>query len=114
MYYKRRSTRYYSDKQEKRVASAVNGQQTSNSGATHFSKGDVRTSNFLIECKTKVNDSNSITMKREWFEKLKEEAFAMGKAYTALAFDFGDGETKYVIDEKLFQLLLDYMEKSVL
>lgn len=32
------STRYYSNRQEKKVAKAIGGKQTANSGATAFSK----------------------------------------------------------------------------
>lgn len=105
-----RPTRFYSKQQEKRVAKAVGGKRTANSGATMFSKGDVRTKNFLIECKTCTERKNTFTMHKDWFDKNKEEAFAMHKDYSALAFDFGDGETLYVVDEHLFQQLLQYLE----
>ena len=103
-------TRYYSSKQEKKVAKTVRGKQSPNSGATAFSKGDVSNDLFLIECKTKTSVSSSIQIKREWFDKLKEEAFAMNRLYYALAFDFGDDERHYVISEKLFKCLLEYLE----
>lgn len=101
----KKPTRFYSNKQEKKVASAVAGKQTSNSGATKFQKGDVLTDLFLIECKTSVSERESITIKREWIEKNKEEAFAMGKLYSAVVFDFGNGNNHYIIDEPLFQYL---------
>ena len=58
------STRYFSSKQEKAVAKAVGGKKTANSGATPFQKGDVRTDNWLIECKTKTSPSESMSIKR--------------------------------------------------
>ena len=103
-------TRYFSNKQEKRVAKTISGKQVANSGATKFSKGDVRTKNFLIECKTCTKEQKSFTLQREWFDKNDEEAFAMGYEHSALVFDFGDGVDRYVIDEKLFKLLLEYIE----
>lgn len=106
------STRYFSNKQEKSVAKTVGGKQTSNSGATLFSKGDVRTNQFLIECKTCMKEKQSFTLQKEWFKKNEEEAFAMGKPYNALVFDFGDGEQHYVINEKLFKTLVDYLESE--
>lgn len=106
------STRYFSNKQEKRVAKTVGGKKTANSGATKFSKGDVRTNNFLIECKTCMKEQKSFTLQKEWFDKNEEEAFAMGKPYNALVFDFGDGKEHYVIDEKLFKLLVNYLESE--
>ena len=105
-----RPTRYFSNKQEKSVAKAIGGKQTANSGATAFSKGDVRTDEWLIECKTKMSNCNSMTIQKEWIEKNEEEAFSMGKSYSAIAFDFGDGKNHYIISEKLFKKLLRYME----
>lgn len=106
-------TRFYSNRQEKKVAKAVGGKQTANSGATLFQKGDVATADFLIEAKTVTKEQQTFTLKKEWFTKNKEEAFAMGKPYSALVFDFGDGEQHYVINQKLFSMLVEYIEKSV-
>lgn len=107
---KEKPTRYFSNKQEKAVAKAVGGKQTPNSGATTFSKGDVLLKNFLLECKTKTSHSNSISIKREWIDKNKKEASFMGKDYSALVFNFGpDEENYYIIDEFLFEDLLDYL-----
>ena len=97
-----RPTRYYSNKQEKHIAKAVNGKQVANSGATSFSKGDVRTDDWLFEAKTKTSESQSMSIKKEWLLKNREEMFAMGKSYCALVFDFGDGNNYYVLDEKTF------------
>lgn len=107
------NTRYYSDKQEKKVAKAVGGKQTANSGATMFSKGDVRTDVFLIECKTTTADKKSFSIKEDWLLKNEEEAFAMGKD-SALCFDFGPGANKryYIISERLFQVLQQYLRED--
>jgi len=105
-------TRFYSSKQEKKVAKAIGGKQTANSGATTFSKGDVRTNDWLIECKTSCKEKSSFAIKKEWLKKNREEAFAMNKRFNALAFDYGDGECYYVIDEKTFKMLKDYSEEE--
>ena len=105
-------TRFYSRRQENAVAKAVGGKRTANSGATLFNKGDVTTGLFLIECKTCTEPRKSFTLHREWFDKNKEEAFAMGKDYSALVFDFGDGENQYIINERLFQILNEYLIKE--
>lgn len=107
-----RPTRFYSKQQEKKVAQVVKGKRTANSGATMFSKGDVVTDNFLIECKTCTEPRKSFTLKQEWFDKNKEEAFAMHKDYSAIVFDFGDGEQHYVIDEFLFKILLETLQEE--
>jgi hypothetical protein len=106
-------TRFYSSKQEKKVAKAVNGKQVANSGATAFNKGDVTTEDILIECKTCCDDKKSFSIKKEWLEKNKEEAFAMGKSYSVLVFNFGpNSENYYVIDEKLFKRLKEDIENG--
>ena len=107
-----RPTRFYSNRQEKHIAKVTGGKQTANSGATAFSKGDVRTDQFLIEAKTVTKEQKSFTIKREWLDKNEEERFAMNKDYSALAFDFGDGENFYVISEKLFVILLELLKKE--
>lgn len=108
------NTRYYSKRQETKVAKKLKGKRTANSGATPFQKGDIVTDNFLVECKTKTKDSKSFTIKEEWLKKNEEEAFAMRKNYSALCFDFGPNSTKryYVIDERLFQILQVILERE--
>lgn len=108
-----RPTRFYSDRQEKLIAKALNGKQTSNSGATSFQKGDVIIPELmLVECKTVTKEQTSFTIKRDWIDKNKEEMFAMGLDYSALAFDFGDGKQHYIIDEKLFTKLINFLKEE--
>lgn len=108
----KKPTRFYSDKQEKKVARAVGGKQTPNSGSTPFIKGDVLTDQFLIECKTLTREQKQITIKREWLDKNTEEAFAMNRQYSALAFDFGSTPRYYIINEKLFKKLVKYLKEE--
>lgn len=61
-----------SQKQEKSVAKQFGGKVTIASGAIWSSKGDVRNSKFLIECKTTEKDYYSLTAK-VW-EKIEQEA----------------------------------------
>lgn len=109
-------TRYYSNMQEKAVAKEIGGKQTKNSGATLFQKSDVYTGLFNLECKTKTTNSDSISIKREWFEKQIKENIQMGKKYSAIVFNFGPdvpyNENHYIINEQLFQILLNYLENE--
>lgn len=106
-------TRWYSNRQEKAVAKAIGGKKTANSGATAFSKGDVTTTSWLLECKTATSEKQSFSIKREWLKKNREEAFSMGKENNALVFDFGDnGDRYYVIDEKTFKKLKEAYERQ--
>ena len=71
------STRYYSSKQEKKVANLFNGHQVKNSGATPWEKGDVDTNLFLLECKTHTTDKDSMSIKKIWLEKNNEKIVKM-------------------------------------
>lgn len=104
------NTRKYSKTQEKRVAKGLGGKVNANSGATGFYKGDVRTDKFLIECKTTTKEVKSVSIKKDWLNKLKEEKFAMGKEQMALGFDFGDGEDYFIISSQLMEWLVDNYE----
>ena len=108
----KKPTRYYSSKQENIVAKDIGGKTTSNSGATPFDKGDISTDKFLIECKTKTSNSDSISIKKEWLEKLKDEALFMKKEHEALIFNFGPDSKNYaIIDIELFNLLKEYLNE---
>lgn len=104
----KKPTRYFSSKQEKQVAKKLNGNIQKNSGATQWQKGDVKLDKYLLECKTKTTKSESISIKKEWLEKLNKEALFMGKPNSALVFNFGPDEKNYVIiSEDLFKELLE-------
>ena len=105
-------TKYYSNKQEQHIAKALNGKTVSGSGCGKFYKGDVLTKTFLIEAKTSLKDKKSFSVKKEWLEKMQEQAFEQGKNNCALAIDFGDGKNYYVITEKLFTELITYLEEE--
>ena len=83
------STRYYSSKQEKQIATTVGGKLQPNSGATLFSKGDVKNDEWLFEAKTCIKEQESFNIKKKWLDKLKQESFAMRKEFFALVFNFG-------------------------
>ena len=68
-------TRHYSKRQEDAIAKKFGGDRVKNSGATFGNPGDVLTDKFLLECKTKMSDAKSITIQKEWLEKIKKEAF---------------------------------------
>jgi hypothetical protein len=90
-----------SRKQEKRITKSLSEIQdrvkrTKASGALWYQKSDVVTEEFQIECKTKEKPSKQITLKKEWLQKIKEEAFQTSKT-PLLVFSFGDGEDYFVL-----------------
>lgn len=98
----------YSAAQEKEIAKMLGGRVQSNSGGTRFGGGDVHTSMFFIEAKTPTKEQTSFSIKKEWLEKMKEQAFEQGKPCVALAFRFEpDGEDYFVIDSRLMRELVE-------
>ena len=108
-------TRAFSKKQENKVAKVTGGKVNPNSGATDFGgKSDVNINNLIsVECKTKTTKSKSMSIKKEWIEKLRQETVFDGNKYCALAFSFGPGEENhYIIDEDLFIRLCEVLKNE--
>lgn len=97
------STRAKSSQQEKRIAKGIGGRQVVGSGSTPFIKGDVVADSLFIEAKTKMEPSQSISVKKAWIEKAKEQSLAMRKEDYAIAVSFGDGKDYYLIEDTLME-----------
>ena len=97
------STRAKSSEQEKRIAKAMGGRQVVGSGSTPFLKGDVVAGKLFIEAKTKMSPSQSITVKKAWVDKAKEQSLAMRKEDYAIAVSFGDPKEYYLIEDSLME-----------
>lgn len=109
------STRYYSDIQEETIARMLNGVRSSNSGAAKFSGGDVKVlkASLLIECKTAMTDKDSVSIKKDWIIKNKEEMFSQRLSNSCIAFNFGPNQPNYfIIDEKLMRFLVDRLKEE--
>ena len=103
-----------SSKQEKQIAKMVGGWTQSNSGGTRFGGGDVHTATMLIEAKTPTTEKSTFSIKKEWLDKAREQAFEQNKTSYALAFRFGPDEPDFfVIDAKLFKELINYLEEDL-
>ena len=67
----------------------------------------------LLPDHTKFLKALELYIKKEWFTKNKYEASEMGKANTALVFNFGPGqENYYIIDETLFKCLMEALNNK--
>lgn len=109
------NNKQYSKRQEKYVANQINGRVQQNSGATIFQKGDIKHSQFLIECKTQIKESKSYRINKKDLLKIQEEAFGMGlsKNDGVLCFNFGDyKENFYIITEGLFKEVINGREST--
>lgn len=73
-----KSTKYYSDKQEKLIADYLDWQQISGSGSRPCNCGDVESDEFLGECKTHVSH-HSIQFHGDIWNKIRDEAASKHK-----------------------------------
>lgn len=108
-------TRYYSKRQEDRVAEMLGGNATSNSGAYHFDKGDVvvKEASLLIECKTSMKDKSSFSIKEDWLTKNQQELFGSRLSHSCVAINFGPDKPNYfLINEGLMGYLVDSLRKD--
>lgn len=76
--------------QERRLARSVrDGHRQAGSGASLYARGDVKTPDFLVECK--LTQASSIRIERAWLVKITRQALAAGK-FPALAIEIQGGE----------------------
>ena len=101
-----RPTRFYSKRQEESIAKSLGGSRQLNSGAGNFQKGDVIVDEWVIEAKTKITPSETITFHKDWLTGVESERAQMLKSYAAVCFSFGDGRNYYAMDENTFKFLL--------
>lgn len=87
-----------------------------NSGALHFALGDMITEEELTASLSEFKERGSvnargektISIKKEWLDKLKEEAKLMNRDYYFLPFSYKGSDTDYVAME--YDILLSYIQ----
>lgn len=89
------STKWWSAKQEKRVAKEISGKQVVASGSKWGSKGDVRTTDFLVECKT--TKKNFYTLNIKTWEKIEREATKDGLRIPIMCIDLEGGKVRLAL-----------------
>lgn len=105
------------DKYNKAVRTAKDvARRQLNSGAMAHALGDVITEEKLTAALTEFKERGSttargektISIKKEWLEKLKWEASQMNREYYFLPFRYKDDDTEYVAME--YDILLSYVQ----
>lgn len=71
------STKVFSTRQEKMVAKQLGGYPVGGSGAMPGVPGDVKTYDWLVECKTHTEPGHNILFNAKVWKKIKEEAMVM-------------------------------------
>ena len=69
-----RPTKYYSTRQEKRIADYLGWSAVSASGARPFNPGDIKSGDWLCECKTHTKETEKITINKKVWLKICNEA----------------------------------------
>lgn len=72
-------TKYYSSKQEKTIADYLEWSVVTASGARPFNPGDIKSSDYLCECKTHTSKQTRITIKKSVWKKISSEADSIFK-----------------------------------
>lgn len=110
------STREISNIQETYLAKKFNLYRSPNSGGGKFKKGDLysKEADITVECKSSMTEKSSFSVQKEWLIKAKDEAHANGIFNSCVAISFiPDGNENYfIIDEKLFSLLLAKLKEE--
>lgn len=86
-----------SQKHEKRLAKKYDGQVSAASGAFWSRKGDVRSIDLLIEHKY-TSSNKSITIKKEWLDKIEKEAI-LDSRLPVLMFHLGGKNYAIVLED---------------
>lgn len=89
------TTKYESNKQEKRVAGELNARTVIASGSLWGSKGDVRSENYLVECKTTAKDFYTLDL-NTW-NKIEKEAIKDGLRIPVMNIDLLDGKHRFAV-----------------
>lgn len=100
-----------SQKQEKRITRSLKeiglaARTQMASGSIWFAKSDVISELFQIEAKTKAKASKTINVKKEWLDKIEEEAF-QGNRLGATVISFGDNTDYFILRDRDFLQLVE-------
>lgn len=103
--------RKIANKQEKRITKSLKeigmeARQQMASGSIWFAKSDVISEWFQIEAKTRARVAKSISIKKEWLEKIEEEALLSGKI-PVLVFSFGDQMDYFILKDTDFLTIIE-------
>lgn len=74
--------------QDKRVKEQTGWRIEVNSGATDGRKGDLKAEELLIETKSPEVKQKSFKLYEAWFDKIRAQAFSMGKRLGIIVFTF--------------------------
>lgn len=101
--------------QENRIAEKLGGRRVGGSGASMYSKGDVRNVkigglDFLVECKQTKH--GSLSVKWDWLSKITKEAMAV-ECEPALSVEIKGGKECHLTDRDWIMLPARVLEELI-
>lgn len=80
------------------------------SGSMWFAKSDVISELFQIEAKTRAKPCKSISVQKDWHDKIAIEALEVGKI-PVLVYSFGDLTDYYAMEDRDFLALVEELQE---
>lgn len=117
------STKKFSNMQEKRIAKKLGGKTQPASGALPIAslKSDVKVTNsedwkVLISAKTSMVKNHqagkrSFTLKKEWLEEVKHQAFEGGYDFGVVSISFDNRQDFYILEDVDFENMLKALKE---
>ena len=117
------STKKFSNMQEKRIAKKLGGKTQPASGALPIAslKSDVKVTNsedwkVLISAKTSMVKNHqvgkrSFTLKKEWLEEVKHQAFEGGYDFGVVSISFDNRQDFYILGDVDFENMLKALKE---
>lgn len=117
------STKKFSNMQEKRIAKKLGGKIQPASGALPIAslKSDVKVTNsenwkVLVSAKTSMVKNyqagkRSFTLKKEWLEEVKHQAFEGGYDFGVVSISFDNRKDFYIVEDVDFENMLKALKE---
>lgn len=117
------STKKFSNMQEKRIAKKLGGKTQPASGALPIAslKSDVKVTNsenwkVLVSAKTSMVKNyqagkRSFTLKKEWLEEVKHQAFEGGYDFGVVSISFDNRQDFYIVEDVDFENMLKALKE---
>lgn len=79
----------------------VDAKRQANSGALWYAKGDIKTQDYLMECKERgtlnARGEKTISIPKEWLTKQEHEAFQENRHYWVIPFRYKNDDSIYLV-----------------
>lgn len=85
----------------KKKIPVVDAKRQANSGALWYAKGDIKTQDYLMECKERgtinARGEKTISIPKDWLLKQEQEAFQENRPYWVIPFRYKNDDSIYLV-----------------